>query len=156
MKKVVFVLSIILVASITTAFAQEENNDKKKSNSKISEVSLICKMDCESCSNKVNKQLAFTKGVKFVEADHEKDVVVVKYRNDKTDTDKIIASLAEIDYVAKVKAPCCGDKTKKPCASQEKSGCSGSHTQTKTGCAGSSTKTGCSGTHATPCGSKKE
>ncbi len=164
MKKTVLILLVLLISGLTGAYSQEETSTKElKKNDKLSEVSLSCKMDCMNCANEVKKQLAFTKGVKYVEADYEKDVVIVKYRNDKTDNEKIISSLAEIDYPATVK-PCC-PSAKKGCKSQsnEKTGCAGETAKTgcadktaKAGCAGETAKTGCAGSKSTPCNHKSE
>lgn len=137
MKKSILILTAIIFALTTSLVAQETAKPEKKKNKKISEVSLVCKMDCEKCANDVKKQLAFTKGVKVVETDHENNTIFIKYRNDKTDPVKIIASLAEIDYKATVKKSCCPSKAKS-------SGCS-SKTE-KTGCGGSSSHSGCGGT----------
>ncbi|MDD4216042.1 MAG: heavy-metal-associated domain-containing protein, partial [Bacteroidales bacterium] len=139
MKKTILILTVMLFAGITSMSAQEETKKETKANSKISEVSLVCNMACNSCATKVKKQLAFTKGITDVQTDYEKDIVTVKYRNDKTDTDKIIASLAEIDYQAKVKTDC-------PSTTKAKTGCPGA--TSKTGCAGSTAKTGCAETTA--------
>ncbi len=152
MKKVALILSVIIFAGISGLMAQEETSTKEiKKNAKISEVSLSCQMDCGSCSEKVKKQLAYTKGVKFVSTDFEKDVVVVKYRNDRTDVDKIIASLGEIDYKASVKKTCCPGSVKTGgCSDKEKNApksgndSSNATAQPKTGC-GSATHTGCGG-----------
>lgn len=125
MKKTVLILVAILFAFTTNVFSQEDTKQEKQ-DERISEVSLVCDMACGNCANDVKKQLAFTKGVKFVEADYEKDVVVVKYRNDKTDSDKIIASLAEIDYKASVKKACCPSKSAtSDCSQTEKKACGG-------------------------------
>ena len=146
MKKTVLILAALMFAVFTVS----AQGKAEKKNDKISEVKLSCKMDCGNCAADVKKQLAYTKGVKFVETDFEKDVVVVKYRNDITDSDKIIASLGEINYKATVnkadcpgaKKGCCSDKAKTSgCAEAAKSG-------QKEGCGGKSvtpgeTKTGC-------------
>jgi len=47
----------------------------------------------------------------------KKNIVVVKYRSDKTDADKNIASLGEIDCKSTVKSGfCTGTTTKTPCS----------------------------------------
>lgn len=152
MKKVVLILSVVLFAGISGLMAQEETSTKEiKKNSKISEVSLTCEMHCNSCAEKIKKQLAYTKGVKFVSTEHEKNLIVVKYRNDRTDVEKIIASLGEIDYKASVKKSCCPGSVKTGGCSGKgsdapKTGCGSSNAtaQPKAGC-GSSTHTGCGG-----------
>ncbi len=136
MKKTILILSAILFVVSTSIVAQETAKPEKEKNEKISETTLTCQLDCGNCADEVKKQLAFTKGVKYVEANHEKNTIFVKYRNDKTDVNKIISSLSEIDYKASVKKPCCPSKTKN-------SGCGSSKIQ-KAGC-GSSSHSGCGG-----------
>jgi copper chaperone CopZ len=113
-------------------------------------------MDCEKCADDVKKQLAYTKGVKFVETDFEKDIVVVKYRNDRTDADKIIASLGEIKYVASVYSPGCGSAKRGCCSGKtttSTSGCGSKTTDAQhSGCASKTTDaqhSGCAGKTAT-------
>jgi copper chaperone CopZ len=164
MKKTVLIVLVLLISGVTGAYSQDATSKKElKKNAKLSEVTLSCKLDCMNCANEVKKQLAFTKGVKYVNADYEKDIVIVKYRNDKTDNDKIISSLAEIDYTATVK-PCC-PSAKKGCESHnnEKTGCASVTAKTdcasktaKTSCAGETTKTDCKGSESTPCNHKSE
>ncbi|MEJ5266195.1 MAG: heavy metal-associated domain-containing protein [Bacteroidales bacterium] len=113
-KLIVLIVSVVLISG-QIVFAQKSVQDD---NSKISEVRLTAKMNCSDCALKIKKQLAFTKGVKYATADYETGIVYVQYRNDKTNVDKIIASLAEIGYEAKIYSPtytntrktCCSDK----------------------------------------------
>jgi copper chaperone CopZ len=109
-------------------------------------------MECGNCANDVKKQLAYTKGVKYVETDYEKDLVVIKYRNDRTDVDKLIASLGEIKYAASVYNPGCSSAKKGCCPGKTESssgGCGSKTTDAQhSGCSGKTTgeaKTGCSG-----------
>ena len=126
MKKTILILTAILFAMTTSLFAQETEKQEIIKNEKLSEVNLTCDMACGNCANEVKKQLAFTKGVKFVETDYEKNTILVKYRNDKTDSDKIIASLAKIDYKASVKKACCPSKsTTSDCSQTQKKACGG-------------------------------
>ncbi|MFW6302066.1 MAG: heavy-metal-associated domain-containing protein [Bacteroidales bacterium] len=130
MKKVMMItVSVIFFAFITTNLnAQDADN--------TGELILETEMDCGKCSGEVKKQLAFTKGVKDVKADFVKDEVWIKYRTDKTDSKKLIASLDEIGYKATVK----GEKAK---SDKKSSGCPGAKAA---GCAGKST----------PCGAAKD
>ena len=142
MKKVIFIALAMVFAGSLSLSAQKSTSKKEvKQNSNISEVTLSCNQDCNSCSEKVKKQLAYTKGVKFVSTDFEKDIVVIKYRNDLTDVDKLIASLSEIDYVAKPLVPkkgCCPGKTAE---GNSQSGCPGKTTgETHSGCSGKTTE----------------
>ena len=157
MKKNILILVLVMLFGMGNVFAQEQKAAKQ--NEKISEVILATEMHCQNCADKVAKQLAYTKGVIDVQANHEKDAVYIKYRNDRTDTEKLIASLKEIGYTATVfnaghqcphakNGACCGNHAGCNHAQQEqqKSGCSGNHA----GCSHShdAQKTsGCSGNH---------
>ncbi len=139
---------MVFAGSISLSAQEMTSKKEVKQSSNISEVTLSCNQDCNNCSDKVKKQLAYTKGVKFVSTDFEKDIVTIKYRNDRTDVDKLIASLAEVGYAAKPlpKKGCCPGKTAE---GDSHSGCSGKTTgETHSGCSGKTTgetQTGCSG-----------
>ena len=144
MKKSILVLTMMFLA-IVVVNAQDKNvKQVKKADSKISEVVLNCKMDCGNCVEKVKKQLSYTKGVTAVEVNHETDLVVVKYRHDKTDVDKLIASLGEIKYQASVYKPQSKDGKHAGCAGAKASGCpkatSGCPGAKAAGCAGDKTQ----------------
>ncbi|HPX76974.1 MAG TPA: cation transporter [Bacteroidales bacterium] len=148
MKKTILILTMMFLA-IAVVNAQEQNAQKAgKTDSKISEVVLSCKMDCGNCAEKVKKQLSYTKGVTAVEANHETDLVVVKYRNDKTDVDKLIASLGEIKYQASVYKPkdVQSKDAKHTGCPKANTGCPGAKAA---GCAGVKTSTGGSGIKTT-------
>jgi copper chaperone CopZ len=119
MKKLVVVLSIMFVGFILTETYANTDGGKKE----VKEVVLDCDMNCQNCANAVEKQLSFTKGVKAVKADFEKDQVTVQYVTGKTSPEMLIASLDKIDYKASVCKPndCKTEKTgcsqpcKQPC-----------------------------------------
>jgi len=102
MKKNILILVFAMLLAVGNTFAQNEKATKKQDNPKISEVILSTEMHCQNCADKVTKQLAYTKGVIDVQANHEKNAVYVKYRNDRTDNEKLISSLKEIGYTATV------------------------------------------------------
>ena len=138
------ILVIMCIFGVVSLNAQKQ---AAKENSKVSEVTLSCKMHCGDCAEKVKKQLSFTKGVKDVQPNLEKQEVVVKYQNDKTDADKLIASLSEAGYAAKVatsEKKCSGEKATG--CPKEKKGCSGEHGASCSGKAkGGEHGTGCPG-----------
>ncbi len=122
MKKVLMItLSVMLVGFFSNNLNAQDADNK-------GEVVLETSMDCGNCAGKVTKQLSFTKGVKDVKADFVKDEVWVKFRSDKTDADKLIASLDEIGYKAKVKSETTeSNKTDKHagCPGAKAAGCAG-------------------------------
>lgn len=135
-KLIVLVISFIFVSG-QFLFAQKSAQDV---DTKISECRLTAKMQCSDCALKIKKQLAFTKGVKYATADHETGIIYVQYRNDKTNVDKIIASLAEIGYEAKIYSPTYTN-TRKTCCSDKNSasGCGGNTSNSNKSCCSSKT-----------------
>ncbi len=130
MKKNVLILVLVMLFGIGNIFAQDQKvaAAKKEADPKISEVILTTEMHCANCAEKVKKQLAYTKGVVDVQADYTKNAVYVKFRNDRTDNSKLIASLKEIGYEAKVYNPGCG-----ACPHHQNGGsCNGHHEMQKT------------------------
>jgi len=140
MKKNILILVLALLFGMSNVFAQEQ---KAAKDTKISEVILSTEMHCQNCADKVAKQLAYTKGVIDVQANHEKNAVYIKYRNDRTDTEKLIASLKEIGYTATVFNT--GHNCSQ-CPHAKAGACNGNHA----GCnhAQQEQHSGCSGNHA--------
>lgn len=59
-------------------------------------------MHCESCENKIKKNLRFEKGVVKIETDIEKQTVTVTYDPKKCDVEKLQAAMKKIGYETKV------------------------------------------------------
>jgi copper chaperone CopZ len=123
MKKTILISVLLITLGFCNLQAQEK---KAKTESNDAEVTLSVKMHCNDCAEKVKKQLAFTKGVKDVSTDLEKQEVTVKYRNDKTDSEHLISSLSEIGYSAQVAT--------KGCSAQKSKACCNNHAKTESGC----------------------
>ncbi|WP_439185568.1 heavy-metal-associated domain-containing protein [Carboxylicivirga taeanensis] len=102
-------LVIALMAFVINAYA----DDKKK---KVAEVTYKVEMDCQSCVNKITKNIAFEKGVKDLKVDMEGQTVTVKYRDDKTNKEELVKAFEKLDFkaeelkedeVVKPKEKCC-------------------------------------------------
>ncbi len=104
MKKTILII-LIAVLTGTISFAQDS-----ETNPRIAEVTLISEMDCSVCEAKVRQQLTYTRGVVDIATDIEENTVVVKYRTNRTDVEKIIKSLADAKIEANVKP----EKIEKP------------------------------------------
>lgn len=59
-------------------------------------------MHCESCENKIKKNLRFESGVKKIETNLKEQTVTVTYDATKTNVEKIQATMKEIGYDTKV------------------------------------------------------
>ena len=70
-------------------------------------------MHCESCENKIKKNLRFEKGVKKIETSLKEQTVTVTYDATKTDAKKIQTAMKEIGYDTKVVSDTPKEKEKK-------------------------------------------
>ena len=93
-------------------------------------------MHCSSCENRIKNGLKFEKGVKDIKTDLTTKTVTIEYDADKTNTDKLVAAFAKIDYKAteasananqaaagEKKGGCCKNKSAEAAASEKKGGC---------------------------------
>ena len=94
------ILTIMICAmfALTMASAQET---KKKSNS-VTTKFLVESMSCENCVKKIEKNIAFEKGVTDLKCELKTKTVEVTYRPDKTNDEKLMAAFKKIDKPAKV------------------------------------------------------
>lgn len=91
----VLLLSLLTLCFLST-YAQE-----KKANPKESTVTFVVEMDCPSCAAKISKNIPFEKGVEDLKVDFEKQTVWIKYRNDKTDVEKLKAAVVKLKIPVK-------------------------------------------------------
>ncbi len=94
------ILLFMLCAMFTfsLASAQETKNKSKKETTKF----LIENMHCDNCIKKIEKNIAFEKGVTDLKCDLNTHTVEVTYRSDKTTDEKLITAFKKIDMQAKV------------------------------------------------------
>lgn len=93
MKRVLFVLICAVLVS-TAAFAQDAKNKKEKVTFKVEG------MDCQNCVKKIEKNIAFEKGVTDLKCDLSTRTAEVTYRADKTSTDKLASAFKKIGMEA--------------------------------------------------------
>jgi copper chaperone CopZ len=67
---------------------------------KIKELTLKTSTICEMCKETIEKKLIFEKGVKQVNVDYQQKLIFVKYRDDKTNPDKIKLAVSKLGYRA--------------------------------------------------------
>lgn len=88
------IISAILLISLASVNVQAQKN------SKWQEATIKISSQCEECKERIEKYLAFERGVKKSEVDLDKDVVVITYHSKKTDLDKLRNSISKIGYDA--------------------------------------------------------
>ena len=97
MKK--FVLMMLCVGFVfSTTFAQ----DAKKTDTRKT-VTFVVNIDCENCVKKVEKNIAFERGVTDLKCELSSKTVQVTYRTDRTTEERLIAAFKKIGYEAKAK-----------------------------------------------------
>lgn len=118
MKRIILVMFCALFA-FSMAYAQESKKNKKET-----VTFMVDGMDCANCVKKIEKNIAFEKGVTDLKCDLPTRTAEVTYRTDKTTEDKLVAAFKKIGMEAKAKAE--GDQTS-PSSGHDHSGHGHSH-----------------------------
>lgn len=114
MKQLLILVSIMILG--VSGMAGEKQG-------KTAEIEIKTSAVCGMCKDRIEHDLAFAKGVKFVELDKETKICTVKYNPKKTDPDKIRVAISKIGYdaddveadaVAYEKLPACCKKDVDP------------------------------------------
>lgn len=98
MKRIIL-MTLCALFTFSMVYAQDT---KKKNNKKETVTFKIDDLDCPSCVKKIEKNLAFEKGVTNLKCDLPTQTVAVTYHADKTDETKLIAAFKKIDMKANV------------------------------------------------------
>lgn len=97
----VFLISLVMMFGLSlTANAQKPKSDKEIV---IFEVS----MTCENCQKRIEKNIAFEKGVTDMKVDLANKTVQLEYKPSQTTVEKLQAAIEKLGYEVKVsnKAP---------------------------------------------------
>jgi copper chaperone CopZ len=151
---------VILMAVFFTATLNTQAHAKKANEE---QVKFNVNMTCQSCVNKIEKNIAFEKGVKKMNVDLASKTVTLTYDPKRTDVQKLQSGFSKAGFLATVASekadkPCCSTKTAAapaPCA-DKKEGCSTKTAAAPAACGDK--KEGCcsSKTEKAACGDKKE
>jgi len=90
-KTLIALFAIILVSQSSVMAA------KKK---EIKEISIQTSAVCGMCEERLEHNMKFEKGVTFVDLDPETKKLLIKYRADKTNPDKLKLAISKIGYDA--------------------------------------------------------
>ena len=93
MKRIVL-LMLCAVFAFSTAYAQKVQKNTKET------VTFIVNMECDNCVKKIEKNIAFEKGVTDLQCDLSTHTAKVTYQTDKTTAEKLIAAFKKIGYTA--------------------------------------------------------
>jgi copper chaperone CopZ len=80
-----------------SAFSQDNQKELKKGEA---EIKIKTSAQCEECKERIEKNMAFEKGVKAVNLNLEDKVLTVTYKSNKTTPQKLREALSEIGYDA--------------------------------------------------------
>jgi len=94
MKRTIILAVIMGLSSLMVLQAQ----DKKKQETKIDTLKTWASMACENCKAKIEKNIAFEKGVKDLKVDLPTKTVTIAYRKDKTNPDKLEKAIQDLGY----------------------------------------------------------
>jgi len=87
-----------LIIAFLVIFSGNMNAQDKKNKTETVEIksSVVCGM----CKEKIEKELAFEKGVKAIDVDLKAQIVTVTFNTKKTDKEKIKVAITKIGYDA--------------------------------------------------------
>lgn len=96
----VFLIALLLLLGTGTVvlFAQDKKAVKNDKEIVIFDVS----MTCENCQKKIEKNIAFEKGVTDMKIDLEKKTVQIEYKKAQTTIDKLQKAIEKLGYEVKI------------------------------------------------------
>gem|GEM_PF-316671 len=100
MKRMLFILIALFTTSLISIEDVQAQEKKKKDNQKT--MKAWVSMDCENCKAKIEKNIAFEKGVKSLEVDLKTKTVTIDYRTDKTNPQKLEKAIEKLGYTAEI------------------------------------------------------
>jgi Cu2+-exporting ATPase len=98
MKRIILV-TLCAVFAFSTTFAQSV-----KKNEKETITFTVKNMSCDNCVKKIEKNIAFEKGVTDLQCQLASKTVKVTYRTDKTTEKQIVAAFKKLGYEVETKA----------------------------------------------------
>lgn len=92
--KTTHLVSIFLIALLAVMPSQAQDKPK------VSEIIIQTSAQCGLCKERIEKELAFTKGVRYANLDLKNKKVTVRYQTTKTTPDKIRDVISKTGYDA--------------------------------------------------------
>ncbi len=97
MKTRLILLAITMLFALTVMQAQDK---KSKKNKKLVTVEIQTSAVCGMCKERLEHDLAFEKGVKFVELNDETKVLTIKFKEGKNTKEKLKIAVTKVGYDA--------------------------------------------------------
>lgn len=88
-----FLMLMLLVGG--TVFAQDKKTDKKNEKETVL---FDVSMHCENCKKRIEKTIAYEKGVTDMNVDLPNKTVMVEFKKDKTSVTKLQTALEKLGY----------------------------------------------------------
>lgn len=90
----VFFATAFLICSLAVSSANKATNDTT--------VCFRVEMDCESCKQKIEKNIAFEKGVKALDVNLKSNTVTIKYNKQKNTPQQLKQSIESLKYKVEI------------------------------------------------------
>lgn len=94
--KVVTLLTVLLLTVSFSAFSQGKKKNAKQT------VTFDVSMTCEKCKKRIEKNIAFEKGVTDMQVNLPSKTVTIEFQENKTDTTKLKSAFEKLGYSAQV------------------------------------------------------
>ena len=95
--KITLLIAVLLLVCGGVVYAQ----GKKKANDK-EKVVFDVSMTCENCKKKIEKNIAFEKGVTDLKVDLPTKTLEIEYKKDKTSVEKLQKAIEKLGYTATI------------------------------------------------------
>nr|WP_297169301.1 heavy metal-associated domain-containing protein [uncultured Dysgonomonas sp.] len=99
--RIVLIVMLCLASLSFSSYAQ----DKKDKNADKKEVTFDVSMTCDNCKKRIEKNIAFEKGVTDMQVDLPAKTVMVVYHANKTNQEKLQKAIEKLGYEVKVHEP---------------------------------------------------
>lgn len=99
--RIVLIVMLCLASLSFSSYAQ----DKKDKNADKKEVTFEVSMTCDNCKKRIEKNIAFEKGVTDMQVDLPAKTVMVVYHANKTNQEKLQKAIEKLGYEVKVHEP---------------------------------------------------